>query len=178
MSTPTATLMTGRYIADPIHSSLAFSVPYQGVSVFRGTLTEVDAKLVDGRLEGTAPVESISITTPEMFRAHILSAEFFDAKAHPEVRFVSTALDAQEDGRARVSGDLTIKGVTNPVHATGTWTAPATDAFGNPRANLALEAVIDRTEWGMNWNAPLPSGGNALGTEVTLTISLSLVAEA
>ncbi len=178
MSTLTATPMIGTFHADPVHSSLAFSVPYQGVSVFRGTLTEVDAKLVDGRLEGTAPVESISITTPEAFRAHVLSAEFFDAKAHPELKFVSTALDVEEDGRAHVSGNLTIRGVTRPVHATGIWTAPATDAFGNTRANLALEAVIDRREWGMNWNAPLPSGGNALGNEVTLTISLSLVEEA
>jgi polyisoprenoid-binding protein YceI len=166
------------YTADPIHSSLAFAVPYQGVSVFRGTLTEVDARLVDGHLERTAPVESISITTPEMFRAHVLGAEFFDAEVHPEVRFVSTALDVEDDGRVRVSGELTIRGVTNPVHATGTWTAPAIDAFGNTRANLALEAVIDRTEWGIDWNAPLPSGGNALGNEVTLTISLSLLAEA
>jgi polyisoprenoid-binding protein YceI len=165
------------YNADPVHSSLGFAVAYQGVSVFRGTLTEVDAKLADGRLEGTAPVESISITTPEMFRAHVLSAEFFDAEAHPEVRFSSTALDVQEDGRARVSGDLTIKGITHPVHAAGTWTAPATDAFGNARANLALEAVIDRTQWGIDWNAPLPSGGNALGNEVTLSILLSLVEE-
>jgi polyisoprenoid-binding protein YceI len=178
MSTPTAPPMIGTYNADPVHSSLGFSIPYQGVSIFRGTLTEVDAKLVDGRLEGTAPVESISITTPEAFRAHVLSAEFFDAEAHPEVKFVSAALDVQEDGRARVSGDLTMKGVTKPVQATGTWTAPATDALGNTRANLALEAVIDRTEWGINWNAPLPSGGNALGNEVTLTISLSLLAEA
>ena len=178
MSTPTATPIIGTYNADPVHSSLGFSIPYQGVSVFRGTLTEVEARLVDGRLEGTAPVESISITTPEMFRAHVLSAEFFDADAHPEVKFISTALDVQEDGRARISGDLTIRGITNPVHATGTWTAPATDAFGNTRANLALEAVIDRTEWGMNWNAPLPSGGKALGTEITLAISLSLVGEA
>lgn len=178
MSTPTATPMIGTYIADPVHSSLGFSIPYQGVSVFRGTLTEVDAKLADGRLEGTAPVESISITTPEPFRAHVLSAEFFDAEAHPEVKFLSTDLDVHEDGRARVSGDLTIKGVTKPVHASGTWTAPATDAFGKTRANLALEALIDRTAWGINWNAPLPSGGNALGTEVTLTISLSLVEKA
>jgi polyisoprenoid-binding protein YceI len=178
MSTHTAAPTVGTYNVDPVHSSLAFSVPYQGVSVFHGTLAEVDGKLVDGRLEGSAPVESISITTPEAFRAHVLSAEFFDAGAHPEVRFVSTSLDVGDDGRARVRGDLTMKGVTRPVYATGTWTAPATDAFGNARANLQLEAVIDRTDWGMSWNAPLPSGGNALGNEVTLTISLSLVAEA
>jgi polyisoprenoid-binding protein YceI len=178
MSTHTATPTIGTYNVDPVHSSLGFSISYQGVSVFRGTLTEVDAKLVDGRLEGTAPVESISITTPEAFRAHVLSPEFFDAGAHPDVKFVSTSLDVAEDGHARVSGDLTIRGVTRPVHATGRWTAPTTDAFGNARANLALEAVIDRTDWGMTWNAPLPSGGNALGTDVTLTISLSLVADA
>lgn len=176
MSIPTAP-MIGTYTVDPVHSSLGFSVAYQGVSVFRGTMTEVDARLVDGRLEGRARVESISITTPEAFRSHILSPEFFDAEAHPEVTFVSAPLDIRDDGRTRVRGDLTIKGVTRPVDATGTWTAPATDAFGNARANLALEAVIDRTEWGMTWNAPLPSGGNALGNEVTLTISLSLVAE-
>jgi polyisoprenoid-binding protein YceI len=178
MITTTATPLVGTYSADPVHSSLGFSIPYQGVSVFRGTLTEVDATLAAGRLAGTAPVESISITTPESFRAHVLSAAFFDAEAHPQVTFVSTALDVEEDGRVRVSGELTIKGVTQPVHAQGTWTAPAADAFGNTRANLALEAVIDRTQWGMNWNAPLPSGGDALGNEVTLTISLSLVAEA
>jgi polyisoprenoid-binding protein YceI len=178
VSTPTATPMTGTYSADAIHSSLGFSIRYQGVSVFRGTLTDVDATLVDGRLAGTAPVESISITRPETFRAHVLSADFFDVASHPEVKFVSTALDVSEDGRARVSGDLTIKGVTKPVDASGTWTAPTTDALGNTRANLDLEAVIDRTEWGINWNAPLPSGGNALGNEVTLTISLSLVEEA
>jgi polyisoprenoid-binding protein YceI len=177
MNTFTAAQMIGTYTADPVHSNLGFSVPYQGVSIFRGTLTEVDARLVDGRLEGTAPVESISITTPETFRAHVLSEEFFDVEAHPEVQFVSTTLDVHEDGRVDVAGELSIRGVTRPVHATGTWTAPDTDAFGNTRANLALKAVIDRTEWGMNWNAPLPSGGNALGTEVTLTISLSLVEE-
>jgi polyisoprenoid-binding protein YceI len=178
MSTHTAAPTIGTYDVDPIHSSVAFSIAYQGVSIFRGTLTEVDAKLVDGRLEGTAPVESISVTTPEAFRAHVLGPEFFDAAAHPDVKFVSTSLDVEEDGRVLVDGDLTIRGVTGPVHATGTWTAPAADAFGNPRANLALEAVIDRRQWGMTWNAPLPSGGNALGTDVTLSISLSLLAKA
>jgi len=61
------------------------------------------------------------------------------------------------------------------VTATGTWTAPATDAFGNTRAHLQLEAVIDRTQWGMNWNMPLPSGGDALANQVTLTVDVSLL---
>ncbi len=69
----TATTLSGTYTADPVHSSFGFAVRYQGVSLFKGTLEEVDAKLVDGRLEGAAKVESISIRTPEQFRAHVLS---------------------------------------------------------------------------------------------------------
>jgi polyisoprenoid-binding protein YceI len=171
----TTTPLNGNYTADPIHSSFGFAVKYQGVSVFRGTLDEVSAQLEGGRLEGTAQVESISIRTPEQFRAHVLSPEFFDAANHPEVRFVSDELDLREDGTAKVTGELTIKGITKPVEATGTWTAPAADAFGNTRGHLNLEAVIDRTEWDMNWNMPLPSGGNVLNNDVTLTVEVSLV---
>ena len=174
----TATKLAGTYTADPVHSSFAFSVRYQGVSLFKGSLDEVDAKLVDGALEGSAKVESISIRTPEQFRAHVLSAEFFDAANHPEVTFESTELDLREDGTAVVKGDLTIKGITNEIEATGTWTAPAADAFGNKRGHLNLEAVIDRTQWDMNWNMALPTGGNVLANDVTLTVEISLVEQA
>jgi polyisoprenoid-binding protein YceI len=174
----TATQLSGTYVADPVHSSFGFSVRYQGVSLFKGTLDEVDAKLTDGRLEGSAKVESISIRTPEQFRAHVLSPEFFDAGNHPTVEFTSSDIEVNEDGTAKVEGELTIKGITRPVTAVGTWIAPAADAFGNTRGHLNLEAVIDRTEFEMNWNAPLPSGGKALANEVTLTVELSLVEQA
>ena len=174
----TATALQGTYTADPVHSSFGFSVRYQGVSLFRGTLDEVEATLTDGRLEGRAKVESISIRTPEQFRAHVLSEEFFDAANHPEVKFVSDDLELNDDGTAKVNGELTIKGITNPVAAAGTWTAPATDAFGNTRGHLSLEAVIDRTQWDMNWNMPLPTGGVALANDVTLTVDISLTEQA
>ena len=175
MTTATAPLLAGNYNADPVHSSFGFAVRYQGVSVFRGTLDGVQATLAGDRLEGTAQVESISIRTPEQFRAHVLSPEFFDAANHPEVTFASTELDLREDRTAVVTGDLTIKGITKPIEATGTWIEPAADAFGNTRGHLNLEAVIDRTEYEMNWNAPLPSCGKALANEVSLTVELSLV---
>jgi polyisoprenoid-binding protein YceI len=174
----TTTPLNGTYTADPIHSSFGFAVKYQGVSVFRGTLEDVSATLEANRLEGTAKVESISIRTPEQFRAHVLSAEFFDAANHPEVAFTSSDLDLHEDGTATVHGELTIKGITRPVTAAGTWIAPTADAFGNTRGHLNLEAVVDRTEFEMNWNAPLPSGGNALANEVTLIVELSLIEQA
>ena len=176
MSTTTA--LAGTFNSDPVHSSFAFAVKYQNVSMFRGTLGEVNATLVDGKLEGTAQVESISIRTPEQFRAHVMSADFFDVENYPTVTFTSNDLDLADDGTAKVTGDLTIRGVTNTVTATGTWTAPSADAFGNTRAHLQLETTVDRTEFGLNWNMPLPSGGDALANDVTLTVDIALVEQA
>ena len=181
MSTAT-TPFSGTYGADPVHSSFGFAVRYQGVSVFRGTLDEVQATLTADdagvRLEGAAKVESISIRTPEQFRAHVLSEEFFDAANHPEVTFTSQNIDFADDGTAKVEGELTIKGTTKPVVAAGTWTAPAADAFGNTRGHLNLEATLDRTEFGIEWNMDLPTGGKVLANDVTLTIDASLIARA
>ena len=174
----TVTTLSGTYAADPVHSSFGFAVRYQGVSLFRGTLDDVSATLTDGRLEGAAKVESISIKTPEQFRAHVLGAEFFDAGNHPEITYTSDELEVAEDGTVTAQGQLTIKGITRPVAATGTWTPAAEDAFGNSRAHLALEATVDRTEFDMHWNAPLPSGGNALANEVTITVDASLTQQA
>lgn len=171
----TATALAGTYASDPVHSSFGFAVKYQNVSIFRGTLSDVTATFADGTLEGTAQVESISIRTPEQFRAHVLSADFFDVENHPEVKFVSSDLQLNEDGSATVNGDLTIRGATNPVSATGTWQPPSQDAFGNTRAHLQLEATIDRTAFGLNWNMALPTGGNALGNDVTLTVDIALL---
>ena len=115
MTTATAPF-AGTYAADPVHSSFGFAVRYQGVSLFRGTLDEVDATLTDGRLEGAAKVESISIRTPEQFRAHVLGAEFFDAANHPEVTLrLHRRSTSRDDGTADVDGELTIKGITRPV---------------------------------------------------------------
>ena len=174
MST-TATPLAGTFNADPVHSSFGFAVKYQGVSIFRGTLDEVAATFADDKLEGVAKVESISIRTPEQFRAHVLSDDFFAADKYPEVKFTSTDVELNEDGTAVVTGDLTIRDTTQTVTANGTWTAPDADAFGNTRAHLTLETKIDRTGFGLTWNAPLPNGGNALANDVTLTVDLALI---
>ncbi len=172
--------LAGTYAADPVHSSFAFAVRYMGVSTFRGTLDEVTATLAaapDGvSLEGAAQVESISIRTPQQFRDHVLSADFFDAASHPAVTFRSSRVELADDGRATVDGELTIRGATLPVHAEGTW-SPESDVLGGRKAGLALEATLDRTAYGLSWNAELPGGGKALANDVTLTIELALVPE-
>src|SRR4051812_39601788 len=134
MST-TATPLAGTYAADPIHSSFGFAVRYQGVSLFRGTLSDVTATLADGRLDGVAQVESISIRTPEQFRAHVLSEEFFDAASQPEVKSASRSVVLREDGPARAAGAARTKAITTPATATAPSSAPASDPFGNTPAH-------------------------------------------
>jgi len=178
MST-TSLPLEGTYKGDPVHSSFGFAVRHMGVQTFRGTFSEVDVTLHDGTLEGRAKVDSISIRQPEDFRNHVLSDEFFAADKHPEVIFRSTSLDLGGDGVATVRGELTIKGITNEVVATGTWTPPTQAPWGETQiAGLELSADIDRTQFGMAWNAPLPKGGNILAEKVTLTIHLELQQQA
>jgi len=169
----------GTYHADPVHSSFGFGVLYSGTGKFRGTLDDVSATLTAGDdgvvLEGAARVESISIREPEMFRAHVLGGEFFDAENHPEVKFRSTKVDLAEDGTARVEGELTIAGTTRSVAAAGTWREPVDAAGGGLRAGLELATVIDRRDFGFDWQMELPSGDEALAYDVTLEIDLQLV---
>ncbi|HST40286.1 MAG TPA: YceI family protein [Conexibacter sp.] len=172
--------LSGVYNVDPVHSSFGFSVKYMGVTTFKGTLDDVDATLtVDdagARLDGAAKVESISIRTPEQFRQHVLADDFFAVATYPTVTFSSDSVELGDDGSATVTGRLTIRDVTKSVAATGTW-SPEAELFGSTKAALAISTVIDRTDYGLNWNADLPTGGKALANDVTLAIELTLVAQ-
>jgi len=179
MSTATTPVrpFEGTYTADEVHSSFGFGVKHMGVSTFRGTLSDVDANLTaeDGELSlvGAARPESISIVKPEQFRAHVLGPEFFDIEKHPEIGFRSTSIELSEDGTARIEGELTIKGITKPIVATGTYRAPEEGPMG-PVGAFELEAKFDRREFEFNWNMEIPSGGVALDYEVTLQVHLEL----
>jgi len=176
--TTATTPFAGTYQADPVHSSFGFAVEYAGTGKFRGTLDDVSATLVaadDGlSLEGVARAESISIQEPAQFRAHVLGSEFFDAENHPDVTFKSTRLDLSEDGTARIDGELTIAGTTRPIAAAGTWVEPVPAAGGGLRAGIEVATVIDRREFGFEWQMELPGGGDALGYDVTLEVNLAL----
>jgi len=167
----------GTYTADEVHSSFGFAVKHMGVSTFRGTLSDVDATLTadDGGLSlvGAARPESISIVKPEQFRAHVLGPEFFDIENHPEVTFRSSSIELSDDGTARVEGELTIKGITKPIVATGTYVEPREGPQGLVAA-FELEAKFDRREFEFNWQMEVPNGGIALDYEVTLQIHLEL----
>ena len=164
-----ATIPTGTWQADPVHSSVGFEVRYLGVATFTGEVKQFAASLSEGELAGSAEVASISVKDENLY-GHLQAPEFFDAERHPELRFSGTAA-----GDSRFEGEITIKGVTRPITLEGTITGPVTDPYGNERIGLALEGVVDRTEFGLDWNAPLPGGGFALANDVTLKAELSLV---
>jgi polyisoprenoid-binding protein YceI len=167
---------TGIWKSDPVHSSVAFSVQHMGVSPFRGGFADFEAILAGDRLVGAARVESIS-TPDENLTGHLLSPEFFDVERHPELRFESTEI-SREDGDFVVSGELTLRGEKRPVELRGTITEPIEDPYGRRRLGVELETMIDRTDFGIDWNADLPSGGQILANDVQLTARLELVQEA
>jgi polyisoprenoid-binding protein YceI len=161
------------FAADAVHSHVGFEVPY-AVATFSGEVTDFTATLVDGHLEGSARIESITLKD-ENLQAHVLSPEFFDVERHPVLAFSG---DLERDGdRATVTGEITMKGITQPATLTGTIVGPTVDHFGATRIGLRLETVVDRTAFDMKWNMPLPNGEPALGNEVTLKADLTLVAQ-
>jgi polyisoprenoid-binding protein YceI len=167
----------GTWNLDPVHSRVDFEVSYLA-GTFKGELREIGARLTVGgehaSLEGTAEVASVDVKD-ENLTAHLQSPDFFDAERHPELRFTAQDIRLDGDGKVSVDGELTIKGVTKPVAITGTVTAPIADPYGNDRIGLSLTTKIDRTDFGVDWNNPLPSGEPALANDVTILAELQFV---
>jgi polyisoprenoid-binding protein YceI len=171
-------LPVGTWKLDPTHSSAGFAVKHMGVSTFRGRFEDFHAHLQvseDGAAElvGTVRADSI-VVKDENLQAHLGSPDFFDTERYPELQFVARSL--RRDGEQLIaSGELTVKDQTQPVEARGTITGPTETLGGAVKIGLTLENVIDRTRFGLSWNAPLPKGGLALANEVKLTVELELV---
>lgn len=173
----------GTFVADAAHSSFQFDVTHMGVGTFRATFEDVTATVVAGeagvRLEGAVAVASLSIHHPPEFRHHVLNgADFFDASNHPEVAFRSETVELADDGTFRGRGELTIKGITKPIEASGRYRPLVEDPYGAERTAIELHATVDRRDWGMDWQAPLPQGGDALGYEVRLSAHIELIRQA
>jgi polyisoprenoid-binding protein YceI len=180
MSAAAVQPFSGTYLALPEPSTFAFAVRHSGVFWYRGSLPDVAATLRgdgDGlALEGSARVDSISVVEPAAMRASVLGPEFFDAERHPRITFRSTAVRLAGDGRAEVDGELTIRGVTRPVTATGHYAPPRQAGFGEI-AGLQLQTSFDRREFGFAWQTELPGGGDAVGWDVEVDIDLLLKRE-
>lgn len=175
-ATSATVIPSGTWSIDPAHSAVEFHVKHLGLATVKGRAPVVRGTIEGGdvpSLEGTVDVSSIT-TFDETRDGHLHSPDFFDVARYPELVFTSSAVGADGDALT-VDGDLTIKGVTKPVTLTGTLVGTGTDPWGNERVGVDLEAVIDRTEWGLTWNAPLPGGGFLLPDRVKLTATFSAV---
>jgi polyisoprenoid-binding protein YceI len=170
-------LPAGTWKLDPTHSSASFAVKHMVVATFRGRFEDLDATLTvadDGAAELLGTVDAGSIVVKdENLQAHLGSPDFFDSERHPQLRFASSAIRRAGD-QLIVDGELTIKEHTHPVHARGTISDPHETLGGAVRLGITLATVIDRTQFGLEWNAPLPKGGFALANDVELTVELEL----
>jgi polyisoprenoid-binding protein YceI len=173
----TATVVpAGTWEVDPAHSSVEFEIRHLGLATVKGRAPVVTGTIEGGEqpsIRGVVDVSSIT-TFDETRDGHLQSPDFFDSARHPELTFASIAvlMDGEE---LMVDGELTIKGATKPVTLRGRFAGAGSDPWGNDRIGVDLATTIDRTEWGIDWNAPLPGGGFLLADDVRLTASFSAV---
>ena len=165
----------GTWQVDPTHSQVDFAIRHLAISTVRGTFSDVSATLLGGEtpsLSGSIRLASVS-TRDEGRDAHLQSPDFFDTERYPNAIFDATFITPE-----KVVGNFTLKGITNEIELSASFASPATDPYGNERVGIELEGEIDRTDYGVSFNMPLPTGGLALGDKVKLFASLSFVKEA
>lgn len=180
-SASTALTLTGTYTLDPAHSRIGFVARHAMVTKVRGSFNEFEGH---GYFDADEPAQSylevtikaVSIDTRNADRdAHLRSNEFFDMDAHPEIRFVSTSVEPVAGDAYEVVGDLTIKGVTKPVAINFLYKGAALDPFGNQRIGFEGATVVNRKDWGVNWNTMLEAGGVLVGEKVALEFDVSAI---
>ena len=172
---------TGTYAIDTTHSRVGFVARHAMVTKVRGSFNEFDGSgyfdaenPANSRLQLT--IEAASIDTRNADRdGHLRSNDFFDMETYPEITFASTAVEPVDNSNYRVTGDLTIKGVTKPVTVDFEYTGTAVDPYQNQRVGFEGTTIVNRKDWGVNWNAVLEAGGVLVGEKVTLEFEISAI---
>jgi len=174
--------IAGDYTLDITHTRIGFSARHAMVTTVRGQFGEFEGS---AHLDTTDPsassakvsIRAASISTGQADRdAHLRSADFFDVETFPELTFVATGVTRADATTWTVTGDLTIKGVTNPVTIDFESTGSARDPFGNLRVGFEGAATINRKDWGLSWNAALETGGVLVSEKIKLELDVSAIA--
>jgi len=166
---------------DPTHSEISFTVRHMMFAKVRGRFARWtgDIDLDDQNLSGSTldvRIDAASIDTHEDKRdAHLRSADFFDVDQFPELRFTSKKVTDGGDGELRVTGDLTIHGVTREVELEVELTGKGKDPWGGDRLGFTAKADINRKDFGLHWNAALETGGVLVSDKVQIGIDVELV---
>jgi polyisoprenoid-binding protein YceI len=176
--------VAGTWAIDPVHSEVSFTVRHMMVSKVRGRFDKFEGTIVtaENPLDSsvTASVDLSSINTAQEQRdAHIRSADFFDVEKYPAMTFTSTAVKEADKGLV-LEGDLTLKGVTKSVAFTLEVNGIGPDAFGGTRVGFSATTQIDRNDFGLGFNGPIPGvpGGVIVSDNVTINLEIEGVLEA
>ncbi|MGW2252158.1 YceI family protein [Kitasatospora sp. NPDC001660] len=173
--------LTGDWAIDTAHSEVGFSVRHAMVTNVKGRFTDYDGKLhLDGTTPGNSTAELVikvaSIDTNQAQRdEHLRTGDFFAVDAYPEIRFRSTSTERLRGDSYRMTGELTIKDTTRPIVLDLDFTGSATDAYGAARVGFEGTTVVNRTDFGLTYNAALETGGVLIGEKVKLSFDISAV---
>jgi polyisoprenoid-binding protein YceI len=168
---------------DPVHSTIGFSVRHMMISRVNGHFRKWEGWLLadesnPANTKATIKIEAASIDTKEGQRDdHLRSADFFDVEKHPYITFESTKIEKLSDDHYKVTGDLTIKGVTKQVTLDTEYFGKAKDPWGGERLGLSTKTSIDRKDYGLTFNMPLDGGGLLVGDKVDITGDVEAVKE-
>lgn len=167
---------------DPVHSVAEFRVRHMMIAHVRGQFTGVSGSLAYDEADPAqshveASIDAATVDTRDPQRdTHLKSADFFDVEKFPALTFRSSRVNRRSDGALTVSGPLTIHGVTQDVEFVVEGpTPPVKDPWGNERVGVSASTRINRTHYGLNFNATLETGGVLVGEEVTITLELEFV---
>jgi polyisoprenoid-binding protein YceI len=179
MSTITpGAVQSGTYNVDGTHSNVGFEVRHMGIATVRGNFKKFEGAVEadNGTLTLSGNVDVASIDSGDEQRdGHLQSPEFFDAAQFPQITFSSTGAEGAGDGKIKLTGEITIKGITKPIELIGEIGENAQDPWGNERVGFEVEGKIDRREFGLVWNQTLPNGNLLVANDVKLVVSVSAV---
>jgi polyisoprenoid-binding protein YceI len=174
-------MSTIKWNLDPTHSGIQFKVRHLMITNVSGSFTDfsVSAETDDDAFSNpvvhfTAQTASVN-TQNEQRDGHLKGPDFFDVEKYPEIHFVSTGATKDADGDIALTGDLTIRDVTRPVTVKVEFAGVAKDPWGNTKAGFTVTGKIDRTAFGLNWNAALEAGGVLVGEEIRFSAEIQLV---
>jgi polyisoprenoid-binding protein YceI len=169
-------LPTGTWQVDPAHSRIEFAAKHLGIATIRGAFKQFEGTLDldEGRAYGT--VKTASVDTGDDARdEHLRSPDFFDVVEHPELRFESTEIRPLDEDTFVIVGDMTMRGVTNPIVLRAGLQGSETDGWGNERIAFEVTGKLDRSDWGMTFNQLLGSGNMLISERVKLQLDIAAV---
>jgi polyisoprenoid-binding protein YceI len=173
-----------KWVLDPAHSELGFKIKHLMISNVSGSFksfqAEAETEEADfstAQIKATAEIASI-FTNNEQRDAHLRNSDFFEVEKYPELRFQSTKVEKTDSDTFHLYGDLTLKGVTRPVKLNVEFNGVTKDPWGGQRAGFVVTGKIKRSDWGINFNAALETGGVVLGEEVKIISEIQLVKQA